>query len=77
LSSWYNHIALGTAEKPLIPNGELKRIFEELDKGNMEVLKELEQWSLMQIHKLIIQDKIDFYDRQQRNVHGAARNGNE
>jgi hypothetical protein len=63
LTNWYNHITLGTAEKPLIPNGELKRIFEELDKGNMEVLKDLEQWSLMQIHKLIIQEKIDKHDR--------------
>lgn len=62
-TSLHNHVTIGTVDKPIIPNGELKRIVEELDKGNMEVLTELQNWSLMPIHKYIIQDKINNHDR--------------
>jgi hypothetical protein len=54
---------IGTPDRPLIPNGELKRLLEELDKGNMEALIELNKYTLMDIHQRIIQDKIDNHDR--------------
>lgn len=36
-TTWYNHVKLGSDEKPLIPNLEFKILCEELNKGNFEI----------------------------------------
>ena len=51
----YNHNALGSADKPLIPNIEFKRLVEEIEKGNMSALPEaLKKYSLESFQKQFV-----------------------
>ena len=58
--SSYNHNTLGSEEKPLIPNIELKILIEKMNEGNLEAYAEaLQKWSFESFQKQFLQNKFN------------------
>lgn len=57
-TSMHNHVALGTAALPLVPNIIFKEIVEDLNKGETELyLVAKEQFSFESFQKRMVEDK--------------------
>ncbi len=55
----YNHVTLGTQDKPLIPNAELKALIESIEQGNTDVSYWLDKWSLESYQKQVVKGLLE------------------
>ena len=58
MTTHYNHSTLGTAEKPLIPNMEFKRMCESVRAGNPDISEWTDKYELEMYQKRLIEQMI-------------------